>query len=462
MLLVTCSAAGASPGLFADPDIGLIQDARFSPNGAVLAVMGDSGLVVLETDELRQVSIRQGRDVSGWRPVYSFSDDSGALAVVDAAAEMIWLLDLTSYVWQQLPLTEPRVTALAFSQDGKRLATGNDRGRIVLWDLVHMTEVLQLRSEAVRALSFVRNDSMLASGDGFRAVRIWHLGSLTEVFLGRHNGNVTALLRHPTLPLLVSTADDATTRLWSLDPLDSLATLQTLGLYGGKPQFSLDGHRLTFEDNSSSYSGASVWQLSPVRRLADVEGARLSLLGFGPNSRDLFTYRNAIFGQGGLNDLDVVQRHVGDDYSVVDTLILDQRDHGFLRLDYSARRSAMAYAYSEGPVHLVELGDPWERVIPDTTTSPASLSLGPSRPNPFTGATIIEFSLDVQTEFQLSVYDIAGQLIRSLADGTGAPGRHIAPWDGLDGQGRQVSSGVYFCQLRTNQTSSALKMVLVR
>ena len=471
ILLVAWSHLYASGRqLTASLDIGLIEDVVFSPNGAFIAAMGDSGMALLETGGLGPLSHRQGSAVSRRRPVSAFSDDSALLALLDASGQEIWLLDLSSWVWSRLPpLDEGGIEAIGFSNSGNLLAAGNRAGSIVVWDLETMQERYRFRSEVVRALTFAQDDALLVSGDGFRAVRFWDLRTRVEVFLGRHADNVSALLRHPFLPVVLSTAHDKTARLWSLDPVDSLATLRTLGTRVDKPRFSMDGQRLVIESGSSGYSGASVWQVAPPQKIAEFDGGRLSLLGFAPESHDIYTHLNSISGQGGPDDRDVVQRHAADDYTAVDTLVLSGWSPGFLRLAYSPQRHAMAYAYAEGDLHLVELGEPWEHpASPDTSisgrdTSPSDngLHIGPARPNPFTETAIIDFSLAERGPFTIAVYDMAGQLVRTLASGTGAPGNHSVPWDGRGEGGRRLASGVYLCHLTMERGRKLLKMVLI-
>ncbi len=103
-------------------------------------------------------------------------------------------------------------------------------------------------------------------------------------------------------------------------------------------------------------------------------------------------------------------------------------------------------------------GDP--SGVPEPVVASASLSA--PTPNPSAGRTSIEFSLPSAGRARLAVYDISGRLVRTIADGTFAPGSHPAAWDGMDARGRPVASGVYFVRLEIAGESSGQKLLLVK
>ncbi|MDD3523822.1 MAG: M6 family metalloprotease domain-containing protein, partial [Candidatus Cloacimonetes bacterium] len=80
---------------------------------------------------------------------------------------------------------------------------------------------------------------------------------------------------------------------------------------------------------------------------------------------------------------------------------------------------------------------------PGSTVVPV-LSLEQNYPNPFNPTTTIRYSIDEPGPVSLDIYNIKGQLVKSLYRGTGEVGSHSAIWDGLDKSGNACSSGVYF------------------
>ena len=83
-------------------------------------------------------------------------------------------------------------------------------------------------------------------------------------------------------------------------------------------------------------------------------------------------------------------------------------------------------------------------------------------PNPFNPATTIKFSVPRSGHVSLKVYNVRGELVRTLVDESRASGEHVIEWDGSDNSGKAVASGVYFYETRTNGESIVNKMALVK
>lgn len=104
----------------------------------------------------------------------------------------------------------------------------------------------------------------------------------------------------------------------------------------------------------------------------------------------------------------------------------------------------------------------------DDQTEPAPLpnefALLQNYPNPFNPSTTIAFNNPESRPVKatVGVYNILGQLVRQVFDGLAQPGLTRVVWDGRDEQGREAASGVYFYRLKTEQSSLARKMVLLK
>lgn len=89
----------------------------------------------------------------------------------------------------------------------------------------------------------------------------------------------------------------------------------------------------------------------------------------------------------------------------------------------------------------------------------------PNVPNPFNPATVLRFQLPEGPDraVRLVLYDATGRALRTLLDGERGPGTHQLRWDGTDGLGRQVASGVYFSRLWTDgQVVDTGKLTLLK
>jgi len=91
---------------------------------------------------------------------------------------------------------------------------------------------------------------------------------------------------------------------------------------------------------------------------------------------------------------------------------------------------------------------------------PKSIYLKPNFPNPFNPSTTINFGLNTTSEIHLSIYNIAGQLIKNLLSDSFKAGDYSIDWDGTNIHGDRVSSGIYLCSLITSKFEITNKMIL--
>lgn len=87
--------------------------------------------------------------------------------------------------------------------------------------------------------------------------------------------------------------------------------------------------------------------------------------------------------------------------------------------------------------------------------SPSSLSVS-AYPNPFNPTVTIQYGLKTSGTVGLTIHNARGQLIRELFSGHRNPGEHTLVWDGLDQQGRQVSTGVYLIRMSASDGREAV------
>ena len=82
-------------------------------------------------------------------------------------------------------------------------------------------------------------------------------------------------------------------------------------------------------------------------------------------------------------------------------------------------------------------------------------------PNPFNPSTTIEFSIQNDSQIELSIFNIKGQKIKTLTQNEFLKGTHSIIWNGDDEEGQAVSSGVYLYQLNINDKIEAVKKCLL-
>jgi WD40 repeat protein len=153
------------------------------------------------------------------------------------------------------------VYSLAFSPDGKSLASGSADGTVKIWDFAAGKERATLsghEKRAVRAIAYASDGNTLASGDSLGVIKLWNLSTGKETFallghLGPDNaprpGPVNSLAFSPDGKLLVSASEDRTIKIWEAA---TGKELHTLSRYKDKPgdlpftavAFSPDGKTL--------------------------------------------------------------------------------------------------------------------------------------------------------------------------------------------------------------------------
>ncbi|MGQ0720724.1 MAG: FlgD immunoglobulin-like domain containing protein [Candidatus Eiseniibacteriota bacterium] len=99
---------------------------------------------------------------------------------------------------------------------------------------------------------------------------------------------------------------------------------------------------------------------------------------------------------------------------------------------------------------------------PPAVALPSSFALHAPRPNPTSQGTMIRFDLPRPEHVRLVVYDVAGRVVRTLVDRPEEAGFRTVIWDGRDGAGLRVGSGVYFYALEAGGSVLREKVVMLR
>jgi hypothetical protein len=115
------------------------------------------------------------------------------------------------------------------------------------------------------------------------------------------------------------------------------------------------------------------------------------------------------------------------------------------------------------------------RFKPTTTSTdpggplPVSPQLAQNYPNPFAplnslnGVTTISYQLPQEAFVELSIFNISGQLVRTLVKGNKSAGSNFSRWDGKDDTGKIIANGVYMYRLRVgNETVATRRIVFLK
>jgi hypothetical protein len=121
-----------------------------------------------------------------------------------------------------------------------------------------------------------------------------------------------------------------------------------------------------------------------------------------------------------------------------------------------------------GPVGLNDISGlgsaPWAAVADASplTVSTTRTILQPARPNPFASATELRFSLGQAGPVKIDVFNVLGQHVTRLVDGSMTAGEHFVRWTGSDAAGRPVGDGIYYLRLRAADATETRAVVRIR
>ena len=106
-------------------------------------------------------------------------------------------------------------------------------------------------------------------------------------------------------------------------------------------------------------------------------------------------------------------------------------------------------------------------VLDNTTTAqlntlPTVFELSQNYPNPFNPTTTLKFALPEAAKTTLMIYNVTGQLVKTVVDNNLEAGYYNMIWDATNNNGQRVSSGVYFYRINAGSFKEVKKMILMK
>lgn len=186
-----------------------------------------------------------------------------------------------------------------------------------------------------------------------------------------------------------------------------------------------------------------------------------------PREGELALDLGDLFGSTDINDARPTTHWLGRDFMLQDEVWIDLAYQPSMPKElYEGRAyqpAELANFAQLGEAMLVVVEDRAYEIRPNAQGSrPVLLQ---NAPNPFNASTAISFLIPFRLAdeaIHLSIYNLAGQVVRVLQPDTQQAGEHRLSWDGRDEQGREVASGVYIYRLNVGGWAVHRRMVLLR
>lgn len=102
---------------------------------------------------------------------------------------------------------------------------------------------------------------------------------------------------------------------------------------------------------------------------------------------------------------------------------------------------------------------------PDKPTEvlPKVYDIAQNAPNPFNPTTRIRYQVPRPGgDVRIEIYNVRGQVVKTLVRGAKAPGYYTVFWHGRDNRGEPVATGVYFLRMMADQYVQTRKLVLLK
>jgi WD40 repeat protein len=256
-----------------------VDSVALSSDGAVVAAAARGGIARWWTSAgllLDQLSVGSG-------PSLALSPDARALAWASPGDHSVHYRMVAPAVWSEPLVVQGHtdsVRSLAFTPDGRVLASGADDLAILVWRLAEPDQVRRLEGHTnlVRAVALSPDASVLASGFSNGALWVWSVSAAApRLQVHEHKSAVTCLAFSPKGFILASGSEDRTVRLWRIR---DARVLQTLTGHDGSVRslaFSPDGAYLA---SGSDDDTIRIWRVDDgrlARTLKQHQGAVTSL-----------------------------------------------------------------------------------------------------------------------------------------------------------------------------------------
>ena len=344
-----------------------------------------------------------------------------------------------------------KIYRVAFSPAGKILASYcGKEGFTRFWDVTTQTTIAKIENKS-SIWTFSPDGRILASVSGYK-IELWDMITYTKIgVLEGHVNIIGTMAFSPNGEILASASlFDGEVKLWNVLTHQNFATLDHPNNFANVSSFSHDGSILTVYVSQ----GVEFWDVATQTLITILKRARP--LRFSPVGRIMMStnlnHSITIWDADIRTPITTLEGNWGRAiFSTDGSMIASTYRNTILLANIKTMSSMFA---SSAPVSIKQ-----KHAI--------ATELLTNYPNPFNPETWIPFRLAEDADVMLTIYDVSGKEVRSLAIGHTTAGIYESRnkaiyWDGRNDLGENVASGVYFYHLTAGEYSATRRMVILK
>ena len=181
----------------------------------------------------------------------------------------------------------------------------------------------------------------------------------------------------------------------------------------------------------------------------------------GPGDTPMFYFDDVVLSSGAVRDLTGYNVYL--DGVLLDTVGIDVFDFTYEDLVNGDTYTAGISAVYDDVNESIIVEDTFEYGGEDAgNVIVAVTELNGNYPNPFNPVTNIAYSIKEAGKVTLQVYNVKGQLVKTLVDDVRETGNYTVTWNGRDNTNKSVASGVYFYKMKAQNYNNTKKMILMK
>ena len=267
----------------------LVASVVFSPDGSLIAAGGLREVTLTDSRGAELAKLAGQSDVVR---ALAFSHDGKLLATAGGAPARFGQIQIWDVSTRKLVREwrghEDCIYAIAFSPDGLTIATGSYDKLVKLWDAATGNEIRTLKehNDAVLSVAFSPNGQRLASASADRTVKVWDPATGRRIFtLGEATDAQHAVTFHPSGHEIAAGGADKTLRVWKITgesaELERSAVAHEEAIL--QVVYSTDGERIA---TSSADKSVKIWNAAKLTELqASHQPDWVFALAYAPDGR---------------------------------------------------------------------------------------------------------------------------------------------------------------------------------